>query len=367
MNKLGELCGHEEVEASPHALSLIARTARGSLRDAENLLEQAVVSYGSPITEEQVRELLGLGWDETALELVGHVISSRVSEALRVINQVAEQGHDLRQLYRGVMECLRGVLLAKSGAGVPPGYAEDVTEQLKSLADATSMPPLLRVLKTFAAVDLRRDSASPLPLELAVVESAADATTQATDEGVPLPSMGGELTGPAASAVPPRRQPAPAVDVPPRKAASARDQSGGPDARADVPALARSEPNARLESQWDSIIKALRHTGKRFKLGALLRGCRERHVTDGLITLKFPYASHVERMRQELDDPDTRRAIREVLTEAMDAPYDADVSLVGEADDGSRRSMVSRSHLVRAAQAKGARVVGEVKAKEDDR
>ena len=57
--RLAQLCQDENVEVAPEALALIARKASGSLRDAENLLEQAVVSYGSPLMEDQLRDLFG--------------------------------------------------------------------------------------------------------------------------------------------------------------------------------------------------------------------------------------------------------------------------------------------------------------------
>ena len=129
----------EEVQTAPEALQLIARTASGSLRDAENLLEQVVVSYGSPISEEQVRDLLGMGGDAMALELATHTVHRAVKDGLTVINQVATQGNDLRQLHRGAMEYLRGVLLLKADAGMPLGYADDTTADLRSLAEAATM------------------------------------------------------------------------------------------------------------------------------------------------------------------------------------------------------------------------------------
>ena len=79
-NKLAELCMAEEVEAGEDALELIARHSTGSLRDAENLLEQAVVSYGSPLTVDQVSDMLDLSGDEDALDLCEHVVNRNVSE-----------------------------------------------------------------------------------------------------------------------------------------------------------------------------------------------------------------------------------------------------------------------------------------------
>ena len=363
VERLTSLCRDEHVEVAPEALALIARTARGSLRDAENLLEQAVVSYGPSVTEANVRELLGLGGDEKALDIVERIIRRDVPGVLTLVNQVAGQGNDLRQLHRGVMEYLREVLLARSGAGMSPGYPEDTVAQVKSLAGATSMVHLLHTLKTFAGVDLRRDSSFPLPLELAAVESA---TESATEPARVAPRPVRSPASPASTSQrsragdrePRQRPPSTPGDRQPAAAPTILAEPP-PKVESGMPHTASSEPGAKLEAEWHSVIRALRHAGKRFKVGPLLRGCRDREVTDGLITLKFPYASHVERMREELDDPETRRAIREAFSGVMEGEYDVKVAQQG--DDAGRPSQnaAQRSPLVRAARSMGARVVDE--------
>ena len=177
--RLAKLCQDEGLEAAPEALSIIARASAGSLRDAENLLEQALVSYGSPLNEDQVRDLLGLSSDERAVELVGHVVGGTVKEGLGVINQVAGDGVDLRQFHRILMEHLRAALLLKSGAAASLGYPEELKERLELMVEGASMERLVRALNLFAAAEQRRDSASPLPLELALVESSLGPAEQA--------------------------------------------------------------------------------------------------------------------------------------------------------------------------------------------
>ena len=359
VEKLGEVCGEEGIEASPEALALIARMAKGSLRDAENLLEQAALSYGSPLGEGQVRDLLGLHGDEVALELVQHLIGKSVPEGLTVISRVVGEGGDLGQLYRGVMEHLRGVLLVRAGAETSLGYPNDAMALITSLANDISMEHLLHTIRVFGKVDLRRDSFSALPLELAVVESATVAPPVVQETRPPV-AVNREL--PRASASPSPSLPRPGTPAPspndrPDRSTSRRDSQS--EIRTGTPDSVPSEPLARLESQWNSILRSLRHTGRRFKLGALLRGCKEREISDGLITLRFPYMSHVERMREELEDPETRRALKDVLRDEMDGPYEVEVSLVDEGSGGRQQSAALRSHLVRAAQAMGARVVDE--------
>jgi DNA polymerase-3 subunit gamma/tau len=359
--RLVQLCADEEVEADEEALRTISRAAAGSLRDAENLLEQALVSYGSPLGEDQVGELLGLTSDERALELVGHVVNRSVGEGLTVINEVASDGVDLRQFHRSVLEYLRGVVLIKSGAGTSLGHAKETEAQMRSVADRASPEHLVRALKTFAGADVRRDGSTPLPLELALVESNLETQAPPT-EAVPsqeapvkrAPVTAGPVSAPPRAppqprepAIPPRAEPAPPTE----------NRERTPD---ELPA----EPQGRLESQWNQVLRSLdRRKGKRFDLGALLRSSTGREVSDGTITLKYSHASHQERMQEELDDPQTSRLLREAFGEIMDGTYEIQAALADTQGNGPGKSASQRSHLVRAAQAMGAQVVGE---KEED-
>ncbi|MBM3945116.1 MAG: DNA polymerase III subunit gamma/tau, partial [SAR202 cluster bacterium] len=174
VGRLKTVCEGEGIEAETGALELIAKTAAGGLRDAINLLEQALVSYGSPITEQHVRDLLGLETDEAALSLAGHALARSTQEGLKLVNEVLAQGSDLRQLHRATVENLRVALLIKSGAGAPPGFSKEAAERLRDFTSQATLDQVVHTLKCFAKADMRREGASPLPLELALVESALE-------------------------------------------------------------------------------------------------------------------------------------------------------------------------------------------------
>ena len=362
--RLAKLCQDEGVEAAPKALAIIARSSAGSLRDAENLLEQALVSYGSPLNEDQVRDLLGLSSDEKAVELVGHVVGGAVKEGLGVINQVAGDGVDLRQFHRSLMEHLRAALLLKSGAAASLGYPDELKERLKLVVEGASMERLVRALNIFAAAELRRDSASPLPLELALVESSL---SPAVPAAAPAPAAAASPApaAPRASRAAPKIEPPampkpPSVSRPPPRA----NELGPP---ADEPHEKPSDPLQRLESQWESIVKSLRtEKGKRFNLAALLRSSTEREVEDGTITLKYSHTSHLERMQEELEDPRAGKVLRDAFAGAMEGPYEIRASADSARRNGPTANASQRSHLVRAARAMGATVVGEKEEERDD-
>ena len=119
-----------------------------------------------------------------------------------------------------------------------------------------------------------------------------------------------------------------------------------------------TEPAARLESQWREITRSLRHAGKKFKLGALLNDCKEREIADGVIVLKFSHRSHMERMQEELENPESRKGLMDALSRAMDNTYEVKISALN-GGNAAAQSTSQKSHLVRAAQQMGARVIDE--------
>lgn len=356
--KLAELCGAEGVEATEEALEILARSATGSLRDAENLLEQAVVSYGSPLQGDQIRDMLGLGGDAEALKLARHVVAKTVGEGLSTINEVSNSGADLRQLQRSVTEFLRSVMLIKSGSTDELGYSEEVTTQLRAAASGSELSHLLRAIKAFSSADMRHDSSSPLPLELALVESslAPEPVSQQA------PARQTQAAAPARQQQPPRSA-APNSNQN-YSAASRQTQQRQPDnrpasrppPRRDMSEPLPEDPAARLEVQWPEILRALRNTGSRFKLGPVLRSARGVSLDGSRIVAPFTHESHFERFKGEMDNPGVKREVSAIINQAMGADYEI-VGQLSTENNGPTRKQANQSHLVRAAQLMGARIV----------
>jgi DNA polymerase-3 subunit gamma/tau len=364
VGRLQAICTGEGFEAETAALELIARTSAGGLRDAINLLEQATVSYGSPVTAQHVRDLLGLNSDEAALMLTGHVLNRSTQDGLKIINDVLAQGSDIRQLHRTTVELLRLALLLKSGAGATSGYPKETVEQVRSFVAGTTLTHVVHALRCFVRADMRRDAVSAMPLELATVESALEEDKQ---QAPAKPAAAGRAVN--RSANPPAQYSRPQqYTSPPRPSSSpsrpatvpqAAAATPPPTASVPLPTDLPSDPSARLERQWDFALKVLsRQKWPRINVGALLRSCDQRQVSDGVITLKFVHKSHVERMQDELDNPESRKLIKDTLAKVMQSPYDVRVAIIEGATSG-RPAAASASNLVRMAQAMGAQVVAE--------
>jgi hypothetical protein len=114
-----------------------------------------------------------------------------------------------------------------------------------------------------------------------------------------------------------------------------------------------------MRDQWTDLVKSLsRYKGRRFNIGALLRDCKEQQIRGDTLVLTFAHKSHMERMEEELDDPQGRRRVEEALVSSLGSSYQLKLVLAG--DDGSGGvSVTAQSSLVRAALNMGARIVEE--------
>src|SRR5439155_3543605 len=128
VERLQYICEQEGIKAEPQALELVARQATGSLRDALSLLDQLRVFSEEAITLKSVQDMLGAGGSEEVAAFVDTLLSADLAEGLRRINGVLEEGLDLRQFNRQIVDHLRGLMLVKSGAVSGEGHLLDITD-----------------------------------------------------------------------------------------------------------------------------------------------------------------------------------------------------------------------------------------------
>ncbi|MEK7847485.1 MAG: DNA polymerase III subunit gamma/tau, partial [Chloroflexota bacterium] len=215
VQRLTQLCQQEGIELEPAGLKLVARSAGGSLRDAENLLEQLAVGYGTRLSSQQVAEVLGVTTDVRSREVARLMLRRELSQALALLNQAHEEGVDLRQFHRGVLEYLRGTMLLQAGAEAAVAQESGVLAEMKALARDTPFELVVRAVKAFSGVSLSPEEPSPLPLELAMAEVVLSAGAAAAPGAPALPertAAGGPAAGPAATQPPPH--PAAAAPAP---------------------------------------------------------------------------------------------------------------------------------------------------------
>ena len=176
--RLNWLAGKEALAIEPGAVELLARQAAGSLRDAESLLDQLVVSPDDRITLERAQLVLGTAPDAAVLAVVDAWLDADSARGLGVIHDALSSGADARQFCRQMVSHLRQLLLMQA-AGTQLDVEGPVERKRDMLAQAARAPrrALIDAVRRFqeAALQPAGSWQPQLPLELAFIELLPDA------------------------------------------------------------------------------------------------------------------------------------------------------------------------------------------------
>jgi DNA polymerase-3 subunit gamma/tau len=146
--RIREVLGKEKIKADDAAVSVLAREAAGSVRDAMSLLDQVIAYSAETITSEDVARVLGVADREILHKLTGAVLAGDAATALEVLDAVARQGFDLVHLCRDLLHHVRNLVVAKV-------CTEDQAHELLDLAD-DEVKDVLALAKKTDADDLTR-------------------------------------------------------------------------------------------------------------------------------------------------------------------------------------------------------------------
>jgi DNA polymerase-3 subunit gamma/tau len=206
--RLKQLAAREESSADEAALSLLAREAGGSMRDAERMLETAIASLDGKVDETSVAEILGVASRSRVIEITAAVIDKDAPTALAAIRELHQRGANLESMGRDILEVIRNLTVAKlPGAESALTPLAELPDQeaaaLRSLAEKASLRDLQRLFHLLAEAQeqLLRSPYPDLILEMALVRMAMLAPVVDADEL--LQAIGSAGAGGAARVIPP--------------------------------------------------------------------------------------------------------------------------------------------------------------------
>ncbi len=115
---LEQVCVQEHLVAEPAALSLIAKSGEGSVRDSLTLLDRLVAYADGPVTEAAAVEVLGVTGREGLLTLVDALSQGRVAAIPGFVDQLLDRGQSLERFLSDLLGLVRELVRLKlSGSG----------------------------------------------------------------------------------------------------------------------------------------------------------------------------------------------------------------------------------------------------------
>ena len=228
-HRLSYVCEQEGFDYDDEALAIVARHAKGGMRDALSTLEQLSVFGNGAVHADDARSLLGEVSDQILGEFARAIAERDIAELYGLIRAQVEEGNDLLELTRDLVAHVRDVYVA-CVAGARAELFEGGVEQAEALAAEAaafgehSADRLARVLTVLddAALEMRGASDVRLVLEIActrLTRPEADLTIEALAERVArLEAMVANAAVPASVA---------AAGAAPAAAAAAPARQGG--------------------------------------------------------------------------------------------------------------------------------------------
>lgn len=193
-HRLSYVCEQEGFDYDDEALTIVARHAKGGMRDALSTLEQLSVFGNGAVHADDARSLLGEVSDQILGEFARAIAERDIAELYGLIRAQVEEGNDLLELTRDLVAHVRDVYVA-CVAGARAELFEGGAEQAEALAaeaaafgehPANRLARVLTVLDD-AALEMRGASDVRLVLEIACTRLArpeADLTIEALAERV---------------------------------------------------------------------------------------------------------------------------------------------------------------------------------------
>lgn len=227
--RLAYVCEQEGFDYDDEALAIVARHAKGGMRDALSTLEQLSVFGNGAVHADDARSLLGEVSDQILGEFARAIADRDVAELYGLIRAQVEEGNDLLELTRDLVAHVRDVYVA-CVAGARAELFEGDSEQAEALAAEAAAfgehpaDRLARVLTVLddAALEMRGASDVRLVLEIActrLTRPEVDLTIEALAErvarleamvangAVPASVTAAQAAAPAASAPATAQQP----------------------------------------------------------------------------------------------------------------------------------------------------------------
>ena len=211
------LVDQEGGKVTPQAMALIARAADGSARDGLSILDQAMAQGGEEVTEEQVRDMLGLADRGQIFDLYEDLMAGRIDQALTNLERQYAAGVDPEIVLQDLLDLTHWLTRTKITPGSAAGAAVPQFERDRGadLAGRLAMPVLTRswqiLLKGIGEVRMAPQRMQAVEMVLVRLAYAADLPSPAEA----LKALAGEASQTLASSAQaaPATEPEPVAEV----------------------------------------------------------------------------------------------------------------------------------------------------------
>lgn len=152
--RLKIICDEIGVQATQEALKIIAVLSEGAMRDSISILERCIQDGENQITEEQIKELVGIPKLTYIKNIAQSIIEYNVEGALNTIEEVIKEGKDINNFLWEIIKYIKDILVYKTSKKLEI-YSNDEINQIKELSEKVTKERLLNLI--FVLSELEKD------------------------------------------------------------------------------------------------------------------------------------------------------------------------------------------------------------------
>ena len=345
----------EKFTIDQDALYAIAKAAQGSLRDALSILDQLSALSDEGIEAKDVFSMLGMVETQFLFDLTGALAQKNCPLALEILEKIIDQGKDIKQLNKDLIEHFRNLMVVKIGGkalGKLIDYPAAIKDMYLNQCAQFTLKDILRAIDTLIETqDIAGITESArMPLEVAFAKLTYTGEVFVQPPGV-------AASAPARPAQP-QPQPAPKKQPEAKPAAGsgfttanvlksekghidltpvASKNPGKDDDNAEeieeiredvaLPASVAAEPLdlAKIKRCWDTLTFAV--SRERMSLATYLQEGTPLEFKDGRLTIGFPPKCAFQ--KEALEDQNIKQLVAKVFSAKLETPVSLRYELIG--------------------------------------
>ena len=170
-NHLSLIAKDENILIDGPALDLISVNSSGSLRDAENLLQQISSIGEEAINEEHLMKFLGIGSLSSSLEILSLILDKEPDKVLSLIQNEINNGTDPKMIKDRLLKNLRGLIYTKNSLSGLLEETEHTIMKYSELSKKYSLKDLGLVTSVILNANVPSNEYPPISLELAIIDA----------------------------------------------------------------------------------------------------------------------------------------------------------------------------------------------------
>ncbi|HEY8574025.1 DNA polymerase III subunit gamma/tau [Phenylobacterium sp.] len=180
IKNLEMICENEGARVEQEGLMLIARAAEGSVRDAQSMLDQAIVQAepGQTVTAAAIRDMLGLADRAQTISLFEQVMRGEAGPAIETFRTLYGYGANPDQVMLDLLDHTHGASVAKAIGPQALVMPKEQAQRLAAVGAAVSAGTLSRLwqllLKAYEEVRRAPDAAAAADMAIIRMAYAAD-------------------------------------------------------------------------------------------------------------------------------------------------------------------------------------------------